>query len=99
MDETREVNLYVNVANRIIAPKDSDLTNEIISMCHQGNHMHRSCKETVEEFRKHFTIQEMNMKKERAPQVKTLLIVVYQNKNGSIDIKTNVVHDVCDEAI
>ena len=65
IDATREVDLYVNVEGRIIIPEDSDITNEIVAMCHQGNHMHRSSKETVDEFQRHFTIQGMNKKQER----------------------------------
>ena len=53
-DATLPYPLYVNVAGKVAIPRDSDVTNEIIAVCHQGDHIHRSATDTLREFRRHF---------------------------------------------
>ena len=58
--------LYVDVTGKIILPPDDDTTNEVIAVCHQGDLVHRSAKATLQEFRRHFTLQDSSKKSEES---------------------------------
>ena len=56
--------LYVNERGKIILPKEDPVTLEVIAICHQGDLVHRSAMDTLEEFRNHYTMQGMGRKAE-----------------------------------
>ena len=64
MDESNAVPLHVNATNKIILPVDHDTTMEIIAICHQGDHAHRSAANTLKEFRNTFTLKGLNRTEE-----------------------------------
>ena len=62
--EEWDIPLYVNVTNKILLSTDNNVTNEIIAISHQGDHVHRSAKAIIAEFRQHFTLHGLNKKNE-----------------------------------
>jgi hypothetical protein len=56
--------LYTDAAGRVVIPAESNVTEEIIAICHQGDHFHRSMTNTIVAFREHFNLQDKNVKEE-----------------------------------
>ena len=56
--------LYVNIRGKIALPPDHPVTMEVIAICHQGDHAHRSAMNTLREFRCHYTLHGLKRKEE-----------------------------------
>ena len=58
------VPLFVDVADRVVLPPGDKVTMEVLAVCHQGDWTHRSMKETIAEFKRHFKLQGLGVKAE-----------------------------------
>ena len=58
-EEVEGVSLYMSVDNKVLLPADDEVTQQVIALSHQGDHRHRSAKDTVSEFQRHFSLADM----------------------------------------
>ena len=63
-DETASTPVFTDGNNKIVLPVDHRVTNHIIAVCHQGDHIHRSADETLREFREHYFLHTHKCKTE-----------------------------------
>ena len=57
--------MYTDVNGRIALPTASQLTRHVIGVCHTGDLRHRSIQGTVDEFRKHYYLHDLQRTEER----------------------------------
>ena len=55
-DTTNGVRLQVTADRKILLPPNTDITEEVIAICHQGDMVHRSMDNTIHEFNAHYKI-------------------------------------------
>ena len=56
--------MFTNENGKIVLPLIGTITEEVIAVCHQGDHVHRSADETIREFRKHYCLHMQGRKHE-----------------------------------
>ena len=64
IDSTASTPMFTNEKGRIVLPLTGAVTEQVIAVCHQGDHIHRSADETVREFRKCFCLHMQSRKHE-----------------------------------
>ena len=64
VDNTASTPMFTDAKGRITLPVVGAVTEQVIAVCHQGDHIHRSADETIREFRKHYRLHLLGRKNE-----------------------------------
>ena len=64
VDNTASMPMFTDAKGRVMLPVTGAVTEQVIAVCHQGDHIHRSADETIREFRKHYRLHLLGRKNE-----------------------------------